>query len=164
MASFSIVLTTYWANRHFIICFILVSRLNNPLINDLYADTILYAYPVHVLRFFNESGWGEKYKKLGIELRQMIDLRRKGEEKELWDLIHTAYLEYDKDYASGKCQADLKKAYTWGKPDICHSIARELIYRIYCEKYPVDTFCLHPKPFHRNFPLQLLPSGVRSVY
>ena len=131
--------------------FYLVSRLNNPLINDLYADTILYAYPVHVLRFFNESGWGEKYKKLGIELRQMIDLRRKGEEKELWDLIHTAYLEYDKDYASGKCQADLKKAYTWGKPDICHSIARELIYRIYCEKYPVDTFLPSPKTLSQEF-------------
>lgn len=131
--------------------FFLVSRLNNPLISDLYADTLLFSYPAHLLRFLNESGWKDKFEKLGLNLRKMIDLRKNGEEKELWDVLHKAYLEYDPDYASREYTKELKKTYSWGKPDICHSIARELIYRIYCKRYPIDTFLPSPKILAQEF-------------
>ncbi len=131
--------------------FYLVSRLNNPLINDLYADTLLYSYPAHLLRFLNEPGWENTFKKLELDSRKMIDLRKKGEEKKLWNVLHKAYLEYDPDYAGTECPKYLKKSYRWGKADICHSIARELIYRIYCETYPVDTFLPSPKTLSQEF-------------
>ena len=131
--------------------FFLVSRLNNPLINDLYADTLLYSYPAHLLRFFNEPGWEKTYSKLGLDSRKMIELRKKGNEKELWEMLHTTYLEYDPEYASAEPRKEPKKTYTWGKPDICHSIARELIYRIYCGINPVNTFLPSPKSLAHEF-------------
>ena len=131
--------------------FYLASRLNNPLINDLYADTLLYSYPAHLLRFFKEPGWKNTFKKMEVDLRKMIDLRKKGQEKELWNRLHKVYLEYDPDYASIGHPEDLKKSYSWGKPDICHSIARELIYRIYCETYPAGTFLPSPKSLSHEF-------------
>lgn len=131
--------------------FYLVSRLNNPLINDLYADTLLYSYPAHLLRFFNEPGWENTFKEVEFVSRKMIDLRKKGEEEGLWNLLHEAYLGYDPEYASGESPKDLKKFYSWGKPDICHSIARELIYRIYCETYPVGSFLPSPKMLSQEF-------------
>lgn len=145
------VFTEVWDEKSLHYLFYLVSRLNNPLLNDLYADTLLYSYPAHLLRFYNEPDWEETYKKLESDSRKMIDLRKRGEHKALWKALHTTYLAYDPEYASVDRRKSPKQTYTWGKKDICHSIARELIYRIYCEIYPASTFLPSPKILSQEF-------------
>ena len=140
-----------WDEQTIQYLYYLVQRLKNPLLNDLYADTLLYSYPAHLLRLSNESGWEKTYENLRQNLRQMLDLRKENKNGVLWNKLRSSYLEYDQNYATIARTKQVEKPYTWGKPVVGHTIAREVIYRIYCGIYPVGTFLPSPKILAKEF-------------
>lgn len=131
--------------------FYLVSRLDNPLLNDLYADTLLYSYPAHVLRFSHEEKWEKTYERLRQNLQLNHDLRRMGENTALWNALHVSFLDYDPDYANAERTEPPEKPYVWGKAVIGSSIATGLLYRIYCGLYPSGTFLPSLKTLSAEF-------------
>lgn len=132
--------------------FHVVRQLKNPLLNNLYVDTLLFSYPAHLLRLSKErENWRTAYEKLQLKLRQMLDAWKKEDAAWFWKTIRETYLEFDPLYAVKPPAGPLPVVYRWGRPVIVNSIARELIFRIYCEVYSADSFLPSPALLAADF-------------
>ncbi|WP_261798464.1 GntR family transcriptional regulator [Oxalobacter paraformigenes] len=137
--------------------FHVVRQLKNPLLNSLYVDTLLFSYPAHLARLSAaREDWKASYEKLQLKLRQMLDVWEQGDVDWLWKMIRQTYLEFDSFYAVKPLAGPLSVSYRWGRPIVVNSIARELIFRIYCGLYPVDSFLPSPKALAADLSVPLI--------
>lgn len=137
--------------------FHVVRQLKNPLLNSLYVDTLLFSYPAHLARLSAaREDWKASYEKLQLKLRQMLNIWKKGDVDWLWKMIRQTYLEFDSSYAVKPLGRPLTVSYRWGRPMVVNSIARELIFRIYCGLYPVDSFLPSPKALAADLSVPLI--------
>lgn len=130
----------------------MVKGSHNSLLADLYYDTILFSYPAFLVSLSKSpQTWRNTYQTLQNSLREMITLKENGQSAALQELIYQTFHEFDPYPYPAPFKASNHELYRWRKPNICFSIANELIYRVFHRVYLPGSYLPSPKTLSEEF-------------
>ncbi len=135
----------------------IVSKLKNPLLDDLYYDVLLYSYPFFLSRMFQDAAeWQAPHELICRYFRQILLMRKNGDFIKLQVLVDKIYQKYQFAFVSRSDNLPAKNFYRWSKPQICGAIAGKLIYRIFCGIYPPGAFLPSAAAMAEEFPAAVI--------